>query len=51
MDELSYRLEKSGLGCKLYKVYCDIFMHADEILLLYSSITKLQLIVDIIMWY
>ena len=51
MDELSYRLEKSGLGFKLYKVYCDIFMHADEILLLYSSITKLQLIVDIIMWY
>ena len=47
MDELLYKFEESGLGCKLYNVYCGILMYADDILLLCSSITKLQLTVDI----
>ena len=48
MDELLYKLEESGLGCKLYNVYCGILiMYADDILLLCSSITKLQVMVDI----
>ena len=47
MDELLYKLEESGLGCKLYNVYCSILMYADDILLLCSSIIKLQLMVDI----
>ena len=48
MDELLYKLEETGLGCKLYNVYCGILMCADDILLLCSSsITKLQLMVDI----
>ena len=47
MDELLFKLERSGLGFKLYNVYCGILMYADDILLLCSSITKLQLIVDI----
>ena len=46
MDELLYKLEESGLGCKLY-MYCGILMYADDILLLCSPITKLQLMVDI----
>ena len=37
----------SGLCCKLYNVYCGILIYADEILLLCSSITELQLMVDI----
>ena len=41
-----YKLEDSGLGCKLYNVYSGILMYAD-ILLLRSSITKLQLMADI----
>ena len=47
MDELLYKFEESGLGCKLYNVYCGILMCADDILLFCSSITKLQLTVDI----
>ena len=47
MDELLYKLEKSGLGCKMYNVYCCILMYANDILLLCSSMTKLQLMVDI----
>ena len=47
MNELLYKLEESGLGCKLYNVYSGILMYADDILLLRSSITKLQLMVDI----
>ena len=47
MDELLSKLEESGLGCKLYNVYCDILTYADDILLLCSSITKLQLMFDI----
>ena len=47
MDKLLYKLEESGLGCKLYKVFCGILMYADDILLLCSSITKLQLMVEI----
>ena len=47
MDELLYKLEESGLGCKFYNVYCGILMYADDILLLCSSITKLQLVVYI----
>ena len=47
MEELLNKLEESGLGCKLYYVYCGILMYADDILLLCSSITKLQLMVDI----
>ena len=47
MDELLYKLKESGLGCKLYNVYCDILLYAGDILLLCSSITKLQLMVDI----
>ena len=47
MDELLYKLEESGLGCKLYNVYCGILMYAGDILLLCSSITKLQLMVDV----
>ena len=47
MDELLYKLEESGLGCKLYNMYCGILMYADDILLLCSSITKFQLMVDI----
>ena len=47
MDDLLYKLEESGLGFKLFNVYCGILMYADDILLLRSSITKLQLMVDI----
>ena len=47
MITLLYKLEESGLGCKLYNVYCGILKYADDILLLFSSITKLQLMVDI----
>ena len=47
MDELLYKLEESGLVCKLYNVYCDILMYADDILLLCSSVNKLQLMVNI----
>ena len=47
MDELLYKLKESGLGCKLYNVYCGILMYADDLLLLCTSITKLQLMVDI----
>ena len=47
MDELLYKLVKSGLGCKLYNAYCGILMHANDILLLRSSITKLQQMVYI----
>ena len=47
MDELLYKLEESGLGCKLCNVYCGILMYADDILLLCSSITKFQLMVGI----
>ena len=42
-----YKLEESGLGCNLYNVYCGMLMYADNVLLLCSSITKLQLMVDI----
>ena len=38
---------RSGLACKLYNVYRGILMYANDILLFCSSITKLQLIVDI----
>ena len=44
---LLYKLEESGLGFKLYNVYCGILMYADDILLLCSFITKLQLMVYI----
>ena len=37
MDELLYKLEESGLGCKLYNVYCGILMYANDILLLCSN--------------
>ena len=47
MDELLYYLEESGLGCKFYNVYCGTLMYLDDIFLLCSSITKLQLMVDI----
>ena len=47
MDELLYKLEVSGLGCKFYKMCCGILMFADDMLLLCSSITKLQLMVNI----
>ena len=47
MEELLYKLEESGLGCKLYNKYYSILMYANDILLLCSSITKLQLILDI----
>ena len=47
INDLLYKLVESGLDCKLNKVYCGILMHADDILLLCSSITKLQLMVDI----
>ena len=46
MDELLYKLEESGPGFELYKVYCNILMHADDMLLLRSSLTNLQLMID-----
>ena len=47
MDELLCKLEDSVLGCKLFNVYCGILMYANDILLLCSSVTKLQLMVNI----
>ena len=46
MDKLLYKLEASDLGCKLYNVNCGILMYANNMLLLCSSITKLQLMID-----
>ena len=34
MDDLLYKLEESGLGFKLFNVYCGILMYADDVLLL-----------------
>ena len=47
MNELLYKLEESGPGCKLCNEYCGILMYADDILLLCSSVTKLQLMINI----
>ena len=47
MDEQLYKLEESGLGCKLYKVHSGILTYAEDIVLLGSSIAKFQLMVDI----
>ena len=48
IDELLNKLEEFGQSCKLYKGYGGILMYTDDILLLCSSIEKLQLMVDII---
>ena len=42
MDELLYKLDEFGLGCKLYNVYCGVLMYANAISPLCSSITKLS---------
>ena len=38
MDVLLYKLEESGVGFKLYIVYCGILMYAGDILLLYIAL-------------
>jgi hypothetical protein len=47
MDKLLFLLEKSGIGCKIFKQYCGIIMYADDILLLSSSVQCLQRMLDL----
>ena len=47
IDDLIKRLRVRGHGCNLLKFFVRCILHADDVLLLYGSIVKLQKIIDI----
>ena len=40
-------LQKAGQGCELYGKYIGCIVYADDVILLYGSIVKLQKMLDI----
>jgi len=42
-----HSLEKAALGCELYDKYIGCIVYADDVILLSSSVVKLQKMLDI----
>ena len=51
VNELIVKLQESGYGCKLWVVFAGSILYADDILLISSSLIKLQVMLEICFYF